>query len=92
MAVGTRAVIALLGGTVLTVGVYLHATGREGPGLAAFAVGFALACGWSFMSMELAQRGVAAGPARTYLSAGMAALTLTLYFGMRAKDTLFARG
>ena len=82
---------ALLGGTALTVGVYLHATDREGPGLATFAVGFLLACAWAFLGMELAQRGEATTPAETYLSGGMAALVLALYFGMRAKEEIFSR-
>ena len=92
MPLDTRAVFALIGGAVLTVGVYLHATDREGPGLAAFAVGFLFACGWAFLGMELARRGQASTPAETYLSGGMAALVLGLYFGMRAKEELFSRG
>ena len=91
MPLGTRAVIAIAGGTVLTVGTYLHATDREAAGLAAFAVGFFLACGWAFLGMELAQRGVDPTPPRTYLSGGMAALTLALYFGLRTHETLFER-
>jgi hypothetical protein len=85
MAVGTRTVLALVGGVVLTVGVYLHATDRVSAGYAAMAMGFATAAVWAFMGMELAQRGVASAPANTYLSGGMAAVTLAMYFGMRAR-------
>lgn len=91
MPLGTRSVFAVLGGTVLAVGTYLHATDREAAGLAAFAVGFLLACGWAFLGMELARQGVDSAPAETYLSGGMAALVLTLYFGIRAKEEMFPR-
>jgi len=90
MAVGTRTVLALIGGAVLTVGIYLHASGRESAGLGAMAVGFGTAAGWAFLGMELAQRGEIAAPARTYLSGGMAAITLAMYFGLRSRDR--ARG
>lgn len=85
MAVGTRTVLALLGGIVLTVGVYLHATERESAGYAAMALGFATAAVWAFLGMELARMGRASTPATTYLSGGLAAVTLAMYFGMRAR-------
>lgn len=75
---------------MLTVGIYLHASDREAAGLGAMALGFATAAVWAFLGMELAQRGVASTPATTYLSGGMAAVTLAMYFGMRARAT--ARG
>ncbi|MFC7068236.1 hypothetical protein [Halobaculum lipolyticum] len=89
-AVGTRTVLALIGGVVLTVGIYLHASDREAAGLGAMAVGFATAAVWAFLGMELARQGVASAPATTYLSGGMAAVTLAMYFGMRARA--IARG
>ncbi|WP_435064036.1 hypothetical protein [Halobaculum sp. EA56] len=85
MAVGTRTVLALIGGAVLSVGVYLHATGREEAGYATMALGFATAAGWAFLGMELARRGDVTVPATTYLSGGMAAATLAMYFGLRAR-------
>lgn len=91
MPVGTRTVFALIGGAVLTIGVLLHASDREGAGLAAFAVGCLFACGWAFLGMDLARRGLASAPAETYLSGGMAALVMTIYFGFRAKEALFSR-
>lgn len=77
--------LALLGVVVLTVGIYLHATERESAGYAVMALGFATAAGWAFLGMELARRGAASVPANTYLSGGMAAVTLTVYFGLRAR-------
>ena len=90
MAVGTRTVLALLGGVVLTVGVYLHATERESAGYAVMALGFATAAGWAFLGMELARMGRTSVPETTYLSGGVAAVTLAMYFGMRARG--IARG
>mgnify|MGYP006305714203 FL=1 len=90
MAVGTRTVLALLGGVVLTVGVYLHATERESAGYAVMALGFAAAAAWAFLGMELARMGRASTPETTYLSGAMAAVTLAMYFGMRARA--LARG
>ncbi|WP_348610842.1 hypothetical protein [Halobaculum rarum] len=85
MAVGTRTVLALLGGVVLTVGVYLHATERESAGYAVMALGFATAAAWALLGMELASMGRASTPETTYLSGAMAAVTLAMYFGMRAR-------
>ncbi|QZP37685.1 hypothetical protein [Halobaculum magnesiiphilum] len=85
MAVGTRTVLALLGGVVLTVGVYLHATERESTGYAVMALGFATAGAWAFLGMELARLGRASTPETTYLSGAMAAVTLAMYFGIRAR-------
>ncbi|UIO98450.1 hypothetical protein Hbl1158_07705 [Halobaculum sp. CBA1158] len=85
MAVGTRTVLALIGGVVLTVGVYLHASDREEIGLGTMAFGFAISALWAFLGMELARRGEATAPAETYLSGGMAAVTLAMYFGLRAR-------
>ena len=86
MAVGTRTVLALIGVVALSVGTYLHATDREIAGLGAMAAGFATAALWAFLGVELAQRGVASAPANTYLSGGMAAVTLAMYFGLRARE------
>ncbi|GAA0194648.1 hypothetical protein GCM10009000_004760 [Halobacterium noricense] len=77
--------LALLGGVVLTVGVYLHATERESTGYAVMALGFATAAAWAFLGMELARLGRASTPETTYLSGAMAAVTLAMYFGMRAR-------
>lgn len=86
MAVGTRTVLAIIGGIVLTVGVYLHASDRTDAGYAAMAMGFATAAAWAFLGMELAQQGADSAPATTYLSGGMAAVTLAMYFGLRARS------
>ncbi|WP_435128438.1 hypothetical protein [Halobaculum sp. D14] len=91
MAVGTRTVLALIGGVVLSVGVFLHATGRKAAGLGAFAVGFLTAGGWALMSAALARQGAAGPPAETYLAAGVAALTLALYFAIESRKELFGR-
>ena len=87
----TRSVFAILGVVFLTVGTLLHASERTGPGLLCLTVGFVFAGCWAFLGMSLAQRGEATTPAETYLSGGMAALTLTVYFGMRTHETLFSR-
>lgn len=91
MALGTRSVFALIGGTFLVVGIALHASDRTGPGLLCFTVGFVFSGGWAFLGMELAQRGVGTTPPKTYLSGGMAAVTLALYFGIRTHETMFRR-
>lgn len=91
MALETRSVFAIIGVVFLSVGVALHATDRTGPGLLCFTVGFLFAGGWAFLGMELARRGEANTPAETYLSGGLAAITLALYFGIRTHETMFTR-
>jgi hypothetical protein len=91
MALDTRAVLAIIGVFVLSVGILLHATGRESAGLGFFAVGFGTSAGWAFIGMELSQRGEATAPAETYLATGMAALALALYFGLRTHESLYDR-
>ncbi len=71
---------------MLTVGVYFHARGDERLGYGAMAFGFATASAWAFLGMELARRGEASAPATTYLSGGMAAVTLAMYFGLRTRS------
>lgn len=91
MALETRSVFAIIGVAFLSVGTVLHASERTGPGLLCLTVGFLFAGGWAFLGMELAQRGEATTPAETYLSGGMAAITLALYFGIRTRETVFGR-
>jgi hypothetical protein len=91
MALDTRAVLAIIGVLVLSVGILLHAAGRESAGLGLFAIGFGASAGWSFIGMELSQQGRSAAPAETYLATGMAALSLALYFGLRTHASLYDR-
>ncbi|WP_313690948.1 hypothetical protein [Halorarum halobium] len=91
MALETRTVFALIGGTFLLLGIGLHANDRTGSGLLCFTIGFVFSGGWAFLGMALAQQGVGTTPPKTYLSGGMAAVTLALYFGIRTHETLFDR-
>lgn len=89
MELTTRLVFAVMGIIVLTVGVALHSRGNEAAGFGLFATGFLLSAGWAGIGMVRSQQGASTVPADTYLSAGVTALAMAMYFGLRSHRTMF---
>ena len=86
----TRVALAVMGVSVLTVGVVLR-RGSEAAGFGLFAVGFLLSGGWAGIGMVRAQQGLSDVPPETYLSAGATAVAMALYFGIQSHRTMFGR-
>jgi len=84
MAVGTRAVLALIAGTLLVVGVTATAAGRDRAGIWAVAVAFLVASLWSLLGVVWAGSNPSASSPRTYLVLLATAVTGAVYYGYKA--------
>ena len=85
---GTRGILALLAGAVMTGGIVALRTERDSLGLWLLTAGFLIASLWSGLSVYWSMNNPSVLPTKSHLVLGTTSVTATIYYGVLAKDSI----